>query len=41
MVNRGSYADEYQRDTDGAWRFARRTFKTNYFGPPDLSGKPR
>jgi len=41
MVNRGSYADEYRRDPDGAWRFARREFKANYFGAPDLSAAPR
>ena len=41
MVNRGSYADAYRRESDGVWRFARRDFKGNYFGAPDLSGKPR
>jgi uncharacterized protein (TIGR02246 family) len=41
MINRGSYSDRYRRDSDGVWRFARRDFKGNYFGPPDLSGKPR
>lgn len=41
MVNRGSYADSYRRDPDGVWRFARREFKANYFGAPDLGGEPR
>ena len=41
MVNRGSYADTYRRDRDGAWRFARREFKANYFGAPDLSAEAR
>ena len=41
MVNRGSYSDRYRRDSDGRWRFARRDFKGNYFGAPDLSAKPR
>ena len=41
MVNRGSYADSYRRDRDGVWRFARREFKANYFGAPELSAEPR
>jgi uncharacterized protein (TIGR02246 family) len=41
MVNRGWYSDQYRRDPDGRWRFARREFRGNYFGAADLSGKPR
>lgn len=40
-VNLGLYRDRYQRDADGAWRFARREFQSRYLGPPDLSAPPR
>jgi len=37
----GTYLDRYRRDADGAWRFARREFRSSYLGPPDLSAVPR
>jgi uncharacterized protein (TIGR02246 family) len=40
-INLGSYADRYQRDADGVWRFARREFRGHYLGPADLSAAPR
>jgi uncharacterized protein (TIGR02246 family) len=41
LVNVGRYLDRYQRDADGAWRFARRELHAIYLGPPDLSAEPR
>ncbi|HXZ84101.1 MAG TPA: nuclear transport factor 2 family protein [Myxococcota bacterium] len=40
-LNLGRYADRYQRDADGVWRFARREFSGHYFGAPDLTAAPR
>ncbi|HTO70923.1 MAG TPA: nuclear transport factor 2 family protein [Myxococcota bacterium] len=40
-LNLGRYADRYERGADGVWRFARREFSGQYFGPPDLSAAPR
>ena len=40
-INHGLYLDRYRRERDGAWRFARREFRSRYLGPPDLSGSPR
>ena len=40
-INKGRYSDQYRRDPDGAWRFARREFKGRYFGATDLSAGPR
>jgi uncharacterized protein (TIGR02246 family) len=40
-LNIGLYRDDYRRDADGAWRFARREFQSSYLGPPDLSATPR
>lgn len=40
-VNHGLYLDRYRRERDGAWRFARREFRSRYLGPPDLSASPR
>jgi ketosteroid isomerase-like protein len=31
------YDDEYVREADGEWRFARRALVAHYSGPPDLS----
>jgi hypothetical protein len=31
------YDDEYVREADGEWRFARRALVAHYNGPPDLS----
>ena len=40
-LNVGRYLDRYRRDSDGAWRFARREFTANYMGPADLSAPAR
>jgi len=37
-VNVGRYRDRYVRGGDGEWRFAERSFRATYLGPPDLSG---
>lgn len=36
-TNVGRYRDDYRRDRDGRWRFARRDLHVHYLGPPDLS----
>ncbi len=38
LMNLGIYRDAYVRCADGAWRFASRSFRAVYMGPPDLSG---
>ncbi len=40
-LNVGRYRDRYRRGADGVWRFARREFRTSYFGAPDLSAESR
>jgi len=39
LLTLGVYDDEYVRER-GEWRFASRSFKPVYSGPPDLSGNP-